>query len=55
MQEFWRQYEAVPFTKNRDKYLRFSPEALTAMIMEELFESHAAPERHYPSVHARHK
>lgn len=34
----------LPFAKNVYKYLKYSPEHLAKIIVEELFESHSAPE-----------
>lgn len=43
-QAFWRKYEVLPFTKSVHKYLRYPPDALAKIVMDDLFESHTGPE-----------
>ena len=53
LQDFWRRYEVLPFSRSPEKYMRTSPDTLVDIIYMQLLQSMGTKDPHAADVSVR--
>ncbi len=53
LQEFWRRYEVLPFSRSPEKYMRINPDMLVDIIQSQLLQSMGTKDPHALDISVR--